>query len=51
MTAAVGKLDRAKRHTVEEAVAVLKAAAFAKFDESIDVAVRLGVNPDRKSVV
>jgi large subunit ribosomal protein L1 len=30
---------------LEEAVAVVKAAAYAKFDESVDVAVRLGVNP------
>jgi large subunit ribosomal protein L1 len=45
MTAALGKVDRAKRHTVDEAVAVLKSSAFAKFDESVDVAVRLGVNP------
>jgi len=45
MTSASAKVDRAKRHSVDEAVAVLKAAAFAKFDESVDVAVRLGVNP------
>jgi len=45
MTAATAKVDRAKRHTVDEAVAALKAAAFAKFDESVDVAIRLGVNP------
>jgi large subunit ribosomal protein L1 len=45
MTAALGKVDRVKRHTVDEAVAVLKSTSFAKFDESVDVAVRLGVNP------
>jgi large subunit ribosomal protein L1 len=45
MTAALGKVDRAKRHTVDEAVGVLKSSAFAKFDESVDLAVRLGVNP------
>lgn len=43
--AALAKFDRQKRHTLEEAVAVVKAAAYAKFDESVDVAVRLGVNP------
>ncbi len=42
---ALAKFDRAKRHSVEEAVAVVKAAAYAKFDESVDIAVRLGVNP------
>src|SRR5512134_3031961 len=45
MTAALGKLDRAKRYTVDEAVSLLKASSFAKFDESVDLAVRLGVNP------
>jgi large subunit ribosomal protein L1 len=42
---AVAKVDRNKRYTVEDAVAVVKAAAFAKFDESVDIAIRLGVNP------
>src|SRR6201991_3151661 len=45
MTAALASVDRQKRYTVDEAVALLKSAAFAKFDESVDVAVRLGVNP------
>ncbi|MDD8021385.1 MAG: 50S ribosomal protein L1 [Acidobacteriota bacterium] len=34
-----------KEYTVEEAVSLLKKAAYAKFDESVDVAMRLGVNP------
>ncbi|MCC6215614.1 MAG: 50S ribosomal protein L1 [Polyangiaceae bacterium] len=42
---ALEKVDREKRHTVEEAVGLVKAAAYAKFDESVDIAVRLGVNP------
>lgn len=42
---ALAKFDRQKRHTLEEAVTVIKSAAYAKFDESVDVAVRLGVNP------
>jgi large subunit ribosomal protein L1 len=45
MTQAVAKVDRSKRYTVEAAVGLLKNSSFAKFDESIDVAVRLGVNP------
>ena len=45
MTAALGKVDPGKRYTVDEAIGALKNAAFAKFDESVDVAVRLGVNP------
>jgi len=32
-------------YTLEEAVGLLKKAAFAKFDESVDVSMRLGVNP------
>jgi large subunit ribosomal protein L1 len=42
---ALAKVDPAKRHTVEEAVTAVKSAAYAKFDESVDIAVRLGVNP------
>ncbi len=42
---AVAKVDREKRYTVDEAVGVVKEASYAKFDESVDVAVRLGVNP------
>jgi large subunit ribosomal protein L1 len=41
----VATYDRDKRYTVEEAVDLVKKAAFATFDESVDVAVRLGVNP------
>ena len=39
------KVDRDKRYTLDEAVDVVKKAAYAKFDESVDIAVRLGVNP------
>jgi large subunit ribosomal protein L1 len=42
---ALAQFDRQKRHSLEEAVTVVKSAAYAKFDESVDVAVRLGVNP------
>lgn len=42
---ALAKFDRQKRYALEEAVGIVKKAAFAKFDESVDVAVRLGVNP------
>ena len=40
--------EREKRYGVEEAVAIVKKAATAKFDESVDIAIRLGVDP-RKS--
>jgi large subunit ribosomal protein L1 len=32
-------------YSLEEAVSLLKKAGFAKFDESVDIAMRLGVNP------
>ncbi len=38
-------LDRSRKYSVEEAVAIVKKAKYAKFDETVDLAVRLGVNP------
>ena len=38
-------VDRAKKYTLAEACALVKKAAPAKFDETVDLAVRLGVNP------
>ena len=43
--AAVAQFDRDRQHTLAEAVGVVKSVANAKFDESVDMAVRLGVNP------
>jgi len=34
-----------RNYTLEEAVSLLKKAHFAKFDESVDMDIRLGVNP------
>ena len=34
-----------RKYSVEEACALVKKAKFAKFDETVDLAVRLGVNP------
>lgn len=39
------KIDRLNHYTVEEAVKILRENHYAKFDESVEVAVRLGVNP------
>ena len=39
------KVDRDKFYSLEEALAMIKELSFTKFDESVDVAVRLGVNP------
>mgnify|MGYP000499897062 CR=1 FL=1 len=41
-------VDRNKLYAVEEALTLVKGAATAKFDESVDVAVNLGIDP-RKS--
>src|SRR6266496_5006024 len=43
--AAEALLDKGKKYTVAEAVAIVKQAAKSKFDETVDLAVRLGVNP------
>ncbi|HEK84854.1 MAG: 50S ribosomal protein L1 [Candidatus Saccharicenans sp.] len=37
--------DETKEYTIEEAVKLMKEAKYAKFDESVDMAIRLGVNP------
>lgn len=39
------KVDRNKLYTLEEAIALAKEAAWAKFDEALDMAIRLGVDP------
>ncbi len=39
------KVDSERRYSLEEALKLVKETATAKFDESVDVAVRLGVNP------
>jgi len=44
-TAALAKVDRNKRYTVDEAVALVKTTATKKFDETVDVAIKLGVDP------
>ncbi len=42
---AKAKIDRTKRYSFEEAVKLALDTAYAKFDESVDVAVVLGVDP------
>ena len=38
-------IDRTKQYDPEEAVALVKQTAKAKFDETIEISVRLGVDP------
>lgn len=45
MAAAYEGIDRNKMYTLTEAVSLVKGAAKAKFDESIEIAMNLGVDP------
>jgi large subunit ribosomal protein L1 len=42
---ALQKPDKSRRYALSEAISLVKELAFANFDESVDVAVRLGVDP------
>jgi large subunit ribosomal protein L1 len=43
--AALAKIDRSADHTVKNAVELVKGNATAKFDETIEVSINLGVDP------
>lgn len=47
MAAVEQKIDRSKLYPVSEALSLVKECATAKFDESIDVAVQLGIDPKK----
>ena len=44
---AVSKIDKTKLYSVEEASALVKEISNSKFDASVDLAVRLGVDPKK----
>lgn len=44
---AVEKISKDKLYTIDEAAKVLKDISYTKFDASVDVAVRLGVDPKK----
>lgn len=44
----LNKVDTNKEYTIDEAIDILKTSSFVKFDESVDFALKLGVDP-RKS--
>jgi len=48
---AAAKLDRENRYPLEEAFHLVKEGATAKFDETIEMAIRLGVDPKRADQV
>lgn len=39
------KIEREKNYEIDEAINLLRESSYARFDEAVDVAVRLGVNP------
>lgn len=43
--AAAAKIDRARRYQLRDAIALARETARAKFDETVELAVRLGVDP------
>src|SRR5512133_2607449 len=43
--AALAKVDRVKRYKVDEAMKLVKETATKKFDETVDAAINLGVDP------
>ncbi len=43
--AALGKIEKAKVYTLDEAAALVKEISFTKFDASVDIDIRLGVDP------
>ena len=46
-----GKVDSLKLYPINDALSLVKEAATAKFDESIDVAVQLGIDPKKSDQV
>ena len=42
---AASKIDKNKLYSLKDAAALIKVVASAKFDESVDIAVKLGVDP------
>lgn len=45
MKAALGKVEADKEYSLSEAAALVKDLSITKFDASVDIAVRLGVDP------
>lgn len=44
-TISLAKVDRARRYKLEDALALLDQVKFSKWDETVDIALRLGVDP------
>jgi large subunit ribosomal protein L1 len=48
LAAAIEKIEKGKEYALEEAVGKLKEISYVKFDETVELAFNLGVDP-RKS--
>lgn len=44
---AKGKLDPTKQYKLQDAIEAIKQSAYAKFDETVDLAVNLGIDPKK----
>ena len=51
LQAFASKVDRQKLYAIDEALSLVKECASAKFDESIDVAVQLGIDAKKSDQV
>lgn len=47
MNAAGEKIERGKEYSLEDAIRVVKEASYVKFDESVDMALNLGIDPKK----
>ena len=43
--AALARVDRSQRYQLEEGLKLVRETARAKFDETVELAIRLGVDP------
>ena len=48
---AASKIEKNKLYSLKDAAALIKLVASAKFDESVDIAVRLGVDPRKANLM
>lgn len=47
LSAALEKVDRDKKHSLRDALKLVKSLAGVKFNETVEIAIRLGVNPTK----
>ena len=43
------KLDTEKSYTLDEAMSIIQSVKSEKFDESLDISIKLGVDPDKET--